>query len=163
MTPDKARKWIVLASLIATGAQAVFLIVAPVAGYPLEYPKNLSLLQIVMPVMLGYLGSAAHFIFIAPPPAVQANNDLLGLMVKGPIVIYCLVIIAAFAAFGYSNRQGVAIGSGMSVDSLNNAVSMSLGVLAATTGVIVSYLFVTKHRPDETDVVGVDVVKPSPP
>jgi hypothetical protein len=32
-------------------------------GFPLTYPKNLELLQIVSPVFLGYLGAATHFIF----------------------------------------------------------------------------------------------------
>jgi hypothetical protein len=146
MTPDYARKWLVLASLIATGIQAVFLVIAPVIGFPLEYPKNLNLLQIVTPVLLGYLGSAAHFVFMTPVPKVEANNDLLAPLVKGPVIIYACVMIAAFAAFGYSNRSGAAIGSGMSVDNLNMAVSISLGILAATTSVIIARLFVSGDK-----------------
>jgi hypothetical protein len=146
MTADRARKWLILSSLIITGAQLIFLLIAPVMGFPLNYPKNLDLLQIVTPVFLGYLGSAAHFIFMTPPPAVFANNQLLGILVKGPIIIYACAMIAAFGAFAYSNRAGATIGNGMSVDNLATAISISLGILAATTGVIISYLFVTHQE-----------------
>lgn len=145
MTTDYARRWLVLASLVVVGAEAVFLVIAPVLDYPLEYPKNLNLLQIVTPVLLGYLGSAANFVFMTPAPQIQANTQLLGLLVKGPVIIYVVVITAAFVAFGYSNRSGAPIGSGMSVDSLNMAVSISLGILSATTSVIVARLFVSNE------------------
>ncbi|MDR3469925.1 MAG: hypothetical protein P4M07_28690 [Xanthobacteraceae bacterium] len=141
MTTDSARKWLIFASLFLTGAQDIFLIVSPVLGFPLEYPKNLNLLQIVSPALLGYLGAAAHFAFMTPPPKVEVNSDLLGPLVKGPVFLYALVMIATFAAFGYSNRSGAAIGTGMSVDALNMAVSISLGILAAITSIAVAGLF----------------------
>lgn len=154
MTADEARKWLILSSLIITGVQVVFLFAAPAFGFPLTYPKNLDLLQIVTPVFLGYLGSSAHFIFMAPPPTVIVNNQFLGFLVKGPIIIYACAMVAAFASFGYTNRQGAPIGGGMSVDNLATTMSISLGILAVTTGVIFSYLFTGK--PPERD----SVVKP---
>jgi len=144
MTADQGRKWLILSSLIITGIQVIFLFVAPALGYPLTYPKNLYLLQIVTPVFLGYLGSAAHFVFTAPPPEVTVNNQFLGPLVKGPITIYACAMVAAFGTFGYSNREGVQIGSAMTVDNLATAISISLGILAVTTGVIISYLFTGK-------------------
>ena len=60
------------------------------------------------------------------------------------VIVYCLAVLAAIAAFGYSNRVGAPIGSGMSVDNLATSLSISLGLLAATTSVIISYLFVPK-------------------
>jgi hypothetical protein len=70
MTVDRARKWIILSSLIITGGQIIFLLIAGSFGFPLEYPKNLNLLQIITPVFLCYLGSAAHFVFMNPSPVV---------------------------------------------------------------------------------------------
>jgi hypothetical protein len=99
----------------------------------------------VTPVFLGYLGSASHFVFMIPPPSVPANNQFLGLLVKGPIVIYACAVVAALGTFGYSNRTGAPIGSGMSVGELSIAISIALGILAATTGVIISYLFVVNQ------------------
>lgn len=161
MTSDKARKWVIIASLIITGVQLVFLILAPALGFPLEYPKNFDILQIVLPVFLGYLGSATTFVFMAPPPSVSVNNQFLGLLVRGPIIIYGLAMVAAFAAFAYSNRSGAPIGGGMSVSNLAAAVSISLGVLAVTTGVMVSYLFVTDQS-GQNDPSRVQAPTPSP-
>lgn len=141
MTVDEARKWLITGSLLITGVQMVFLVVCPAFGYPLEWPKNLDLLQIISPVFLGYLGSASHFIFMAPAPVVTADNRYLGLLIKGPLTIYTVVVLAAIVAFGYSNRVGAPIGANMSVDNLTNTLSAALGVLAVTTGVISSYLF----------------------
>jgi hypothetical protein len=108
----------------------------------MQYPKNLHLIEIVSPVFLGYLGSAAHFIFQTTIPDVPVQREFLGILVKGPIIVYTLAVIGALAAFAYSNRVGAEIGSGMSEDALSTALSLSLGVLAVTTGVITSYLFV---------------------
>ena len=121
----------------------VFLVVAPAIDYPLIYPKNLDILQIVSPVFLGYLGSASHFIFRPATEPIPVQNQFLGLLVKGPILIYLLVVVAAFGAFGYANRASVTPQQGgMSADNLATALSLALGVLAVTTGVITSYLFV---------------------
>jgi hypothetical protein len=146
MTIDSARKWLILSSLIITGGQMVFLLTAPAFSFPLTYPKNLDLLQIVSPVFLGYLGSASHFIFQNNPPAVPVQNQFLGMLIKGPIVIYVFAVAGALASFGYSNRVGAPIGGGMSVDNLATALSLSLGVLAVTTGIISSYLFVAPDK-----------------
>ena len=142
MTTDAARKWLIMGSLLIIGIQMVFLIAAPSFGFPLVYPKNLDLLQIVTPTFLGYLGSASHFIFRTSIRTVPAQTEFLGMLVKGPVIIYVLVAFTAFVAFGYSNREGALIGGGMSVDQLATTLSLSLGILAATTAVITSYLFV---------------------
>ena len=141
MTVDESRSWLITSSLAITAAQMVFLITAPVVGYPLQYPKNLDLLQIVTPVFLGYLGAAAHFIFRNPAPEVHVQNKFLGLLVRGPLIIYVVVTGSALGAFGYANRPSAAPGTGMSVPNLATTLSLSLGLLAATTSVINSYLF----------------------
>jgi len=144
MTVTAARKFLISSSLIILGAQMVFLIVGPSFGFPMEYPKNLHLIEIVSPVFLGYLGAASHFIFQNPAPDVPVQNEFLGILVRGPI--YTMAVVSALAAFAYSNRAGAEIGSGMSEDALGTALSLSLGVLAVTTGAITSYLFVSPQR-----------------
>jgi len=120
--------------------------VCPIIGFPLQYPKNLELLQLISPVFLGYLGAASHFIFQNPVPEVPVVPQFLGLLVKGPIIIYTAVVFGAFAAFAYSNRVGAPIGSGMSAENLSTAISIALGLLAVTTGVISSYLFLGQNQ-----------------
>jgi hypothetical protein len=143
MTVDQARKFIILSSLFITAFQLIFLLVAPAFNYPLTYPKNLALLDIITPVFLGYLGSATAFVFMTPPPNVTANNQFLGYLVVGSIIIYVCAALATFISFGYSNRVGAPIPGGMSVENLATAMSLSLGVLAATTSVLIPYLFVS--------------------
>mgnify|MGYP000320631707 CR=1 FL=1 len=145
----EARKWLIVASLSITGFQMVFLFIAPSLSYPISYPKNLDLLQIVSPVFLGYLGAASHFIFKKNQVTISVDNEYLGLLVKGPIIIYCAAIISAFSAFAYSNRLDAEIGTGMSIENLGNAVSISLGVLAVTTSIITSYLFSVEGEPNK--------------
>jgi hypothetical protein len=147
MSITAARKWLILSSLIITGAQMLFYLIAPAIGFPLSYPKNIDLLQIVTPVFFGYLGAATHFIFQNPAPEVPVQNEFLGILVIGPIIIYVVVTIGSLFAFMYMNRPGATLGSGMSVDNLATALSLSLGVLAVTTGVISSYLFVAPSAP----------------
>jgi hypothetical protein len=141
LTVDKARGFLISSSLFITGCQIIFLIVAPAFDYPLIYPKNINILQIVTPVFLGYLGAATHFIFRIPPPQVVVDVEFLPALVIGPVVVYILAFIAAFWAFGYSNRSGAPVPGGMSVDNLATLLSIILSVLAATTGVMISYLF----------------------
>jgi hypothetical protein len=85
VTTDHARSWLIVSSLTITGTQMIFLLVAPALQFPLEYPKNLYLLQIVTPVFLGYLGAATHFVFKTPSPAAATNNQFLGMLVVGPL------------------------------------------------------------------------------
>jgi len=142
MSIDAARKFLIVSSLLMTGGQLMFLLMAPAFGYPLIYPKNLQILQIVSPVFLGYLGSASHFIFQTPAPEVPVQNQFLGMLVKGPLAIYFFVVVGMLTAYGYTNRVAAAIGEGISSEDLATALSLALGVLTVTTGVISSYLFV---------------------
>jgi hypothetical protein len=146
MDIDSARRWLILASLTITAVQFVFFLIAPVTGYPLEFTHSIRLIEIILPVFLGYLGSAARFVFPQGPQAhepVRAQGPLVGLLVRGPVIVFSLVGVVAIIAFGYSNRIDAPMDSGMNVDQLAGIISLALGLLAVTTGVAVSYLFPT--------------------
>jgi hypothetical protein len=66
---------------------------------------------------------------------------LLKPLIVGVLLVFCLVAIAVFAAFGLSNGSGASLGSGMKVDELANYLTILTAFLAATTGFAVSYLF----------------------
>jgi hypothetical protein len=142
-TPADARRWLLLATLVITGAVLVFFLVAPSVGYPLEFSQSLRLLEIVLPVFLGYLGASALFLFKAgdsqDSPFGARAATLVGPLVKGPVVVFALAMVALIGAFGFANTVGGA--SGMSVDNLAAALSLLLGLLTVTTNVVVSYLF----------------------
>ncbi len=157
MTVDAARKWIISTSLIATGLVFVFFLAAPPLGFPLEWDQTQRVIEILLPVFLGYLGTATHFLFHSSKtqgqPALEYQNSLLGLLIKGPIVVFATACVAILFSFGYSNRSNAPSGSGMSIDQLAWAFTAALGILAVTSSVAVSYLFSLgeKAKPDSNE------------
>ena len=71
---------------------------------------------------------------------------MLELLVKGPVIVFCLMLVTVVVAFGYSNRLSAPPGDGMNVDLLSNTVTAALGLLAVTTNVIIAYLFAMEAR-----------------
>lgn len=140
MPIDVARSFLIISSLIITGAILIFMISAPEIGYPLEWPQNLRILQIVLPVFLGYLGSAAYFIFKEKAEPVRVRTRFLGLLVIGPMIIYALAMLASLVVFGFSNRAAQT-GAGMTVDELSDCLTASLSLLSVTTNFIITRLF----------------------
>jgi hypothetical protein len=152
VTLDSARRWLILASLTACGLIFVFILISPLLGYPLEWSQTLRIIEVVVPVFLGYLGSAAHFVFGDQNDADRfPANGLLTLMVKGPVILFAVVSAAIFFSFGFANRSGAATGSGMSVDLLEGLLSAALGILAVTTNVAVAKLFGVQFSKKERD------------
>jgi hypothetical protein len=143
LAPAEARRWLVFATMILTGGLLTFFLVCPAIGYPLEFSQSTRILEIVLPVFLGYLGTASLFFFRSQAASElkvsPAAENLLGPLVKGPIIVFVFATIALLAAFGVSNlAEG---GSGMSVDALAAGITAILGLLAVTTNVIIAYLF----------------------
>jgi hypothetical protein len=139
----QARRWLIIASLLTTAANLLFFILAPSFGYPLDYPQNLRVMQLGLPVVLGYLGSMTTF-FFQPPQKVSISPQalpFLNLMVKGPVIIFALASTAAIVAFGYANRISAPPGLGMSVDILSLTITACLGLLTVTTNAMVAFLF----------------------
>jgi hypothetical protein len=121
----------------------VFFLLAPSIGYPLEFSQSMRILEIVLPVFLGYLGTAALFVFRSSPTPEAAPPDnvvnLINVLVKGPIVVFGIVVGALVLAFGRLNSAEGA--GGMSLDELAAGMSLVLGLLTVTTNVMVAYLF----------------------
>lgn len=145
MQPNQARTWLVTMSLVITSALFVFFILAPAFDYPLQFRQARALLEILLPVFLGYLGSAAHFLFrIDDAPEVVRDVRspvLLALLLKGPIAVFTIAVVSALIGFGVSNRSGQNDGTGMSLQDLSGLLALALGLLTVTTGVISAYLF----------------------
>jgi len=152
MTPDQARTWIIRTSLLLTTALFAFVVIAPTAGYPLDPSSNhvIRLLQIVTPVFVGYLGSAAHFVFgdtsgsASNQPQLSPNAVLL---IKGPVLAWVVMSTLCFTAYGLSNRPSAAPGSGWSFDFLSGLLTVTLSLLTATTNLAVAYLFKAEKKP----------------
>ncbi len=144
VTSQQAREWLIYSSLTACGTVFVFLFIAPVSGYPIEWRDALRVIELIIPVFLGYLGSAAHYVFGRSKQGhvlVGDQEALLQPMVKGPVILFAVICTAIVVSFGYSNRKDAIPGSGMSVDMLAGSFTAALGVLTVTTSVAVSHLF----------------------
>jgi hypothetical protein len=148
MSMYQARKWLIVASLAMAALAFGFFILAPVLGYPLRYSQAQSLLQIVLPVSLGYLGAATQFVFQKEPPPEEGVSPppMMELLIKGPIAVFGLMMVVAIVAFGYSNRVAAPPGEGMNVEQLSAIVTAAMGLLAVTTNLIVSYLFAIEKK-----------------
>jgi len=152
MTVHVARKWLIYASLATTAAAFIFFLMAPVLGFPLTFDQAIRLLEILLPVFLGYLGTATHFILREPETqargsiASRGRGELLTLLVRGPVIVFALATIAAIVAFGMSNSESAEPGSGMSVDTLAVILTAVLGVLTVSTNLLVASLFPSKER-----------------
>jgi hypothetical protein len=124
------------------GVLLCFLILAPSIGMPFNPGRNenLMLIQVVIPVFHGYLGSASHFVFRAhAAPEVQvADERLLGLLVFGTFGLYILANITLFTEFYLTNRLE---GPGMSIDELLKWFTAILGLLTCVVSIITSYIF----------------------
>jgi hypothetical protein len=145
VTVQQARNWVVLASLVACGATFVFFLLAPVFGYPLLWRESLRILELIVPVFLGYLGAAAYYAFRHTGKhseiSVPNTSRLMSLIIKGPVILFAIVSVAILIAFGVSNAQTAEQGLGMSVENLAVAFTAALGILTVTTNAAVSYLF----------------------
>src|SRR5262249_1105999 len=123
----------------------IFFLVAPAVGYPLTWDQSSRVFEIILPVFLGYLGSATHFLFRGRPNLkpieLQDDSGMLGLLIRGPLLVFGIAAVAIVFAFGYANRASAPGGYGMSVDALAGSFTAVIGLLAVTTNVAVSYLF----------------------
>lgn len=150
---QSARVAIVAYSLGITGTLIVFLLLAQPLGMRFDFGKeeNLRLIDVILPTFLGYLGAASHFIFNADRGREigDQNNSMLKLLVHGPFVIFIVTVSALFYAH-YASHRPLSIDEPR-IDSLDFAtlsryLSISLGLLAATVGVVSGYLFGSPPR-----------------
>jgi len=143
-----------MASLCTSGCLIVFFITAPALGYPLEFAQSLRILEIVLPVFLGYLGAGALYVFRSTSPDDRmtfrpAAAPLIGPLLKGPVAVFAVAAIALIVAFGMTNGKDAAPGSGISIDQFAAGMTTILGLLTVTTNVAVVYLFQNSGKTPE--------------
>lgn len=142
MTVPDARVWLVRASLSISTATFVFLLLAPNFAYPLRFAESLRLIEIVTPVFIGFLVIATRWLFSSSTPRTRTKSQqMLSLLVKGPIFACLAGLVAAFTVFGYSNRAEANVGDGMSLDILAALISAAMSGIMLVTAVIAERLF----------------------
>ena len=148
MTLRAARIWLIKWSIAITGALFLFFAAAPAIRYPLKYEDAFDILKIIVPLFVGYLSSGARYVVGQPNDEgdqLAPNHELLTVLLKWPIWIFCACSIVLLSAFGYSN-SGRFTGDGMTPKTLSLFVSALLSVLAATTSMISVQLFREKSK-----------------
>lgn len=102
MNANSARKWLVLASLAIILATFLFFFLAPMFGYPLEAGHARRMIEIIVPVFAAYLGSATRFLMNRDVHIRAFDDhraDLLGWLVRGPIIVFGVALSALLIAF----------------------------------------------------------------
>jgi hypothetical protein len=147
-TVKRARLWITCSCLVISCSLYLFFTLATSFGYPLAHNQSARLIQMIIPVLFSYLGSAATFVFRTPREEnlEMPHKELSSVLLIGPIVLFCVGAIGILVAFGISNSGTAASGSGMDIDALAGDFTYLLGLLTLTTAVAVSYLFSVEKR-----------------
>ena len=150
-TTRSARLSVVIYSLAITAFLMIFLALAQPLGLRFDYAKqeNLRLIDVLLPTFLGYLGSCAHFIFNSEPAReIDAERkSLLTILVHAPFIIFGLFTAALFFTHYVTHRplpDDAPRVDPLTYDTLSRYLSLGLGLLAGTVGIISSYLFGTQ-------------------
>src|SRR4051794_24139853 len=107
MTAEEARLWIIKASLIIHACAFVFFALAPALGYPLYYPDAINILKIILPIFASYVGAATLFLISgqqAEAASTETRSHMLGVLVRWPISIFGIGLLAILISFPLSQR-----------------------------------------------------------
>jgi hypothetical protein len=150
---DADRIWIIKASIVLLGLSFAFFVVGrPLFGFPMLYDEVIRVLQLIFPVFLGYLGLGASYVtgqknaMREPDYGSRADTKLARLMLRAPIYLVSGGLGVLIIAFWTSNLPHATAGAGMSLDSFCWFLSAILGVLAASSGLLVTRLFDGQRR-----------------
>jgi hypothetical protein len=152
---DLDRAWIIKASLAQLGASFAFFILArPIFGFPMVYEEVIRVLQIIFPVFVGYLGIAAAYVSQQPDAVPIDTNSAAPkfsqLLLRGPIYLVGMCSIVLIASFWVSNLPSAKSGGGMSLDNFCWFLSLLMGLLAASSGLVVTRLFPANRKRSKT-------------
>lgn len=139
MTALQARQFIVLFSLLTCTFFVAFMVLCPLF-MAIKGSESFQIVQIIMPVFAGYLGSAVIFLF-QPNAGRSRIKDpvLLRYLVIGPFGIFWFLGAVVFVYFWASNLPGGV--PGMDIDQLSNYITLLISFMNATIGVLSAYLF----------------------
>lgn len=132
------------------GIYGFFLIIAPIMGYPLDSSQAFQLLQVIFPLFVGYLMSAAVYIFQEEDVNLDLQApSLLEYLVKGPFVVVFVLMALSFLAYGVTNwplEERGYTGDGMSFETLANLVTVFLAIHTGVTSTLVIHLFKKREK-----------------
>lgn len=148
-----ARMAVILYSLSISGFLIVFLILAQPLGLRFDYgaQQNMQLIDVVLPTFFGYLGAASHFLFNANcgREIDEQNAGMLRIIIHGPFIVFIAAVAALFYAHQVSLTPHDPRIEPMEFTTLSWYLAVCLALLAATVGIISSYLFGAPPREED--------------
>lgn len=146
MTADKDRIWFLQGTMLVLVVICLFFLVAPGwLNYPLEEQQMHRVLQMILPVLVGYFGSVGRFIksrkYNPAESARELADPLLGNFLRGSVYLFVVLLVALIVYFGWANRPGAGVGEGMPFESFCWWLTAIMGVVAVTITYAVASLF----------------------
>ena len=143
---EKLRLRVVVWSAVYTMGAGVFCVIAPVFGYPLEFPKeSLRIVQLILPVFVGFLVASARYFVADARRSVPVEDVQRAKVLSSALFIYFLtftvLLIAVFASFGLSSSKWASPRQAMGIDDLTMLISVLLSFFTGSAGLIVEYVF----------------------
>jgi len=135
---------IIYFSLFLILSAVVAFVTGPIWGFRLDYEKGeqIQLIQIIIPTFLAYLSAAITYAtsrktFREPG---GERGRILRVITFGSILIFVFGVVAATVLFHLSGSGAIENGS-ISFSQYSSIISVLLGILAATTTAISTYVF----------------------
>jgi hypothetical protein len=140
-TLAQARLFIASYCVFMTGLLLCFFLISPLfLPFNPGKDENVQLVQIILPVFLGYLGSASQFLFRSSGDRTTFPGDerLLFILTVGPCCLFFALNVVLFTIF-YLQKTPIA--------EITKWFTMILSLLTSTVGVITVNLFATRNPP----------------
>jgi len=102
--------------------------------------ENVRLIEIILPVFLGYLGSASQFLLRSSGNDASFHGDerLLFVLTVGPCCLFFVLNVVLFTTF-YVEKNPIA--------EVSKWFTLILSLLTSTVGVITVNMFAARHPP----------------
>lgn len=142
MTYAQAQRWLGLYFLIITSVIGVYVLVASeTVALPISHAEGAQAFQIIIPMFLGQITvmfrwfghqDSKHLADLAPIPTWA---------IVTPPILAALIIVSAAVALIINNLTSTNGVSGIQTSAFNTAVTLSVGILNASTVFLVTRLF----------------------
>jgi hypothetical protein len=146
MTLNQARARLITLSIICTGVVFLFFAVSPAMGFYALSGVEWRIPQMVIPIFVGYLASASHFLFSTEPDAKlrEGTEGLFSSILYGGFGLFIICAAGLLFAFYESNTPTAPPNTGRSIEWLADGFTIILSILTASTSVLSSFLFSIK-------------------
>jgi len=154
----RLRMRLVAMSASSAGLLGVFILLAPLLGYPLRYPDEpVQLAQQILPIFIGYLVAAVRFFTVEEEGTNVGRRRVATLekLLNWSFLLFTILFVTLLFAFGFSNSRYSPLppGSGMGLQAFSLYLTLLLSLLTGTVGYLSTFLFSTAEKPTKRSPV----------